>query len=273
MNRIVSKVFAIFVFLMMPILGASDIGDTLTIKRTYGKDLWGYSQKEKDVATHILESTLYPQKKELTERIKGLLDAPKAEGKQESDDAMQELKEAKIELEKINRDIDDQEVIAGKKYSRLRKGALYAVSATALLGASAITYLTYLTYFEPSLRFRVELEGGLLKYLRNRTIGEPYTIKSDSELEFFNRDVNEWQPVAENEELAKRSLVRPNHELWGWRYDEISKTIMPYRRKYYFWDSKINAFRLETFEEQMSSISWERIYDWLASDRKLKTAE
>src|ERR1700733_3570234 len=100
--------------------------DALKIKRTYGKDLRGYTQNEIDLAVNILTGTLYPQREELKAKIKSLelakadatdkgflRNAPKAGLEEKYNDAVRDIKEANAELERVNQNIYNQEIIAG----------------------------------------------------------------------------------------------------------------------------------------------------------------
>ena len=296
MERIIKKGLTTLLLLSVAITNGQEVAnvdtstaktvDALKIKRTYGKDLRGYTQNEIDLAVNILTGTLYPQREELKAKIKSLelakadatdkgflRNAPKTGLEEKYNDAVRDLKKAKADLERVNQEIYDQEIIAGIRRSMLVKGAIGAAITGVLLGSAiAADYflnngnmMRELQYKYSRLNFDIFNEGGLKNFLYNRVYGEPYKIKGPSQLKFWNKKLGAWWPVQGNEELAKKSFIVSSDDYdVPAGYDERHKTMLPTRGVHYFWDPIINAFRKTTKAEQRGSIVQEHEKVWLA---------
>ena len=259
--------------------------DALKTQRTYGKDIQGYTQKEVDLAIKILKDKLYPEKKELEEKIKSLellkansmnkgylWDTPKRGLERQYNDAIRDIKKIQEDLERLNKVIYNQEVIARIRYSVFIKSAIGIVAIGAILGG-AIAADKYLndSYLAGTLRWW--FRGGSSEYftaaLRSTFFGEKYNIRPPRELEFWNKIEQRWEPVEENEELAKHSMVKPmswdeyekrsniprtRFETMEYTnkfvYDPIYKMPLPIRGYHYFWDPIMKAFRATTNRER-----------------------
>ncbi len=266
----------------------------LNIKRTYTKDLGGYSQEEKNAAKKILDETFYPERNKLRERIK-LLEAKtkeatgvgyfwnniKSELKQQYNADISEINMIHVSLKELNKQITNQEIIADERSSALVRTMKYMGTA-AIVTAGLVMADQYLnrgiitgnvtskildtstenvtSKILDTSNVQIWQPRGILSYLRDTIIGEPYNIKQASELLVWDSSAKEWKQIEGNEKLAKHAPIK-GFGAHRWIYNEAGDIMYPARGEFYFWDEKNGVYRMPTRTENDENL-YEKLFVW-----------